>query len=181
MSDQGCPPRSSRFAAFAGFHPIVVDPRASFADPDYVVVISNDPKIDEPALAIALAADPAYVGAIGSRHKQEDRRASLLASGVSEERLRDLNAPIGLDLAGNEPAELGLRWPRAGAPDTASDCSSRLRRSTRHPDGISPGSAGMASTDRSTSCSRVHQVINETRITPAPRPGPPPNQSVPSF
>ncbi len=123
----------ARFVATAGFHPIVVDPRASFADPerfpdaevrvawpdevlagedlggrDYVVVISNDPKIDEPALAIALAADPAYIGAIGSRHKQEERRVSLLASGVSEERLRDLHAPIGLDLAGNEPAELAL-------------------------------------------------------------------------
>lgn len=123
----------ARFLATAGFRPIVVDPRASFADPvrfpdaevrvawpdealagetlggrDYVVIISNDPKIDEPALAFALAADPAYIGAIGSRHKQEERRALLLANGVSEERLGHLHAPIGLDLAGNEPAELAL-------------------------------------------------------------------------
>ncbi len=123
----------ARFVAEAGFHPVVVDPRAGFADParfpgvelrvgwpdevmsaselgarDYVVVISNDPKIDEPALATALAGQPAYIGAIGSRHKQEERRAHLLASGIPEERIRSLHAPIGLDLAGNEPPELGL-------------------------------------------------------------------------
>jgi xanthine dehydrogenase accessory factor len=117
----------------AGFRPIVVDPRASFADPkrfpdaevrlawpdealagetldarDYIVVISNDPKIDEPALTLALAGNPAYVGAIGSRHKQEERRASLLASGIAVEQLARLHAPIGLDLGGNEPAELAL-------------------------------------------------------------------------
>ncbi len=122
-----------RFLADAGFHPIVVDPRSSFANParfpgvdlrvgwpdeafagetlgprDYVVVVSNDPKIDEPALIAALAAKPAYVGAIGSRHKQEERRERLLASGVREERVRSLHAPIGLDLGGNEPSELAL-------------------------------------------------------------------------
>lgn len=123
----------ARFLADVGFHPIVVDPRSSFANPDrfpgvelrvgwpdeafaretlgprdYIVVISNDPKIDEPALTTALAARPAYVGAIGSRHKQEERRAHLLAAGVREERVRSLHAPIGLDLAGNEPSELAL-------------------------------------------------------------------------
>jgi xanthine dehydrogenase accessory factor len=123
----------ARFVAESGFHPIVVDPRARFADPDrfpgvelrviwpdeafageelgsrdYVVVVSNDPKIDEPALAAALAGRPAYIGAIGSRHKQEERRATLLAGGTTEERLADLHAPIGLDLAGTEPAELAL-------------------------------------------------------------------------
>jgi xanthine dehydrogenase accessory factor len=123
----------ARFVAEAGFHPVVVDPRSGFADAarfpgvevrvgwpdeampaaglgprDYVVVISNDPKIDEPALAAALAGRPAYVGAIGSRHKQEERRGHLLATGVTPEQLAALHAPIGLDLAGNEPAELAL-------------------------------------------------------------------------
>jgi xanthine dehydrogenase accessory factor len=123
----------ARVVADAGFLPIVIDPRATFADParfpgaelrnawpdevlgkadlgprDYVVVVSNDPKIDEPALRAALAAAPAYIGAIGSRHKQEERRERLVADGVSPERLRALHAPIGLDLGGNEPAELAL-------------------------------------------------------------------------
>jgi xanthine dehydrogenase accessory factor len=122
-----------RFLADAGFHPVVVDPREAFADPyrfpgadvrlgwpdevlgsielgrrDYVIVISNDPKIDEPALLTALAGQPAYVGAIGSRHKQEERRDALLSAGVTEERIAQLHAPIGLDLAGSEPAELAL-------------------------------------------------------------------------
>jgi xanthine dehydrogenase accessory factor len=123
----------ARFLADGGFHPIVVDPRATFSDParfpgvelrnewpdevlakadlgprDYVVVVSNDPKIDEPALLAALAAAPAYIGAIGSRHKQEERRDRLLAAGISPETLRSLHAPIGLDLGGNEPAELAM-------------------------------------------------------------------------
>jgi xanthine dehydrogenase accessory factor len=123
----------ARFVVDAGFQPIVVDPRQAFADParfpgvelrvewpdetlravdlgprDYVVVVSNDPKIDEPALLAALAATPAYVGAIGSRHKQEERRERLLADGVSLDRLRALHAPIGLDLGGTEPAELAI-------------------------------------------------------------------------
>ncbi|HET7027806.1 MAG TPA: XdhC family protein [Candidatus Limnocylindrales bacterium] len=122
-----------RFVAEAGFHPIVIDPRSSFADAarfpgvevrvgwpdeamsatelgprDYVVVISNDPKIDEPALAAALAGRPAYIGAIGSRHKQEERREHLLAAGVTHDQLATLHAPIGLDLAGNEPPEIAL-------------------------------------------------------------------------
>lgn len=46
--------------------------------------------------------------AIGSRHKQEERREQLLASGVREERVRSLHAAIGLDLGGNEPSELAL-------------------------------------------------------------------------
>ena len=75
---------------------------------DYVVVVSNDPKIDEPALLAALAQHRADVGAIGSRRKQKERLEGLRHAGVTEKRIRELHAPIGLDLGGNEPAELAL-------------------------------------------------------------------------
>jgi xanthine dehydrogenase accessory factor len=123
------------YASRAGYVPLVVDPRRLFADQprfegvmvigewpdrafaehglrpdDAIVVLSHDPKIDEPALLAALGSDdgPAYVGAIGSRRAQADRRARLIAAGLGEERLARLRAPIGLDLGGREPAEIGL-------------------------------------------------------------------------
>ena len=140
------------FAARAGFTPLVVDPRRLFAEqprfggasviPDWpdrafaehglraddaVVVLSHDPKIDEPALVAALTAEhgPAYVGAIGSQRAQEDRRARLRTAGLTDEQLAALRAPIGLDLGGREPAEIGLaivaelvaaRHSRGGGP-----------------------------------------------------------------
>lgn len=117
----------------AGFSPRVIDPRKIFADPnrfgdapvqvdwpdrafaevklgpsDFIVVLSHDPKIDQPALEAALAADPAYVGAIGSSKAQADRRERLLAAGVSEEQLARVHAPIGLPLGGREPGEIAV-------------------------------------------------------------------------
>ena len=121
------------FAARAGFAPLLVDPRRLFAEQprldgfvvitdwpdrafaehglrpdDSVVVLSHDPKIDEPALAAALRADIAYVGAIGSRRAQADRRGRLEAIGLGEAELANLHAPIGLDLGGRDPAEIAL-------------------------------------------------------------------------
>jgi xanthine dehydrogenase accessory factor len=123
------------FAARAGFLPLVVDPRRLFADQprfegvtvigawpdrafaehglrpeDAVVVLSHDPKIDEPALVAALGVTdgPRYVGAIGSRRAQEDRRTRLRAAGLTEEQLARLRAPVGLDLGGREPSEIAL-------------------------------------------------------------------------
>ncbi|MEP6681120.1 MAG: XdhC family protein, partial [Chloroflexota bacterium] len=117
----------------AGFAPMVVDPRRLFADQprfsgvevlatwpdrafaehglrptDFVVVLSHDPKIDEPALCAALSADVAYVGAIGSRRAQADRADRLARAGIGRERLALLHAPIGLDLGGRAPAEIAV-------------------------------------------------------------------------
>jgi xanthine dehydrogenase accessory factor len=119
--------------ARAGFSPVVIDPRRLFAQQDrfadadvrvvwpdvafselrlgasdYVVVLSHDPKLDEPALLAALSGEPAYVGAIGSKKAQADRRERLLAAGVTEEQLARLHAPIGLDLGGREPGEIAI-------------------------------------------------------------------------
>ncbi len=120
-------------AARAGFAPLVIDPRRLFALQDrfaeadvrvvwpdvafaevqlgaldYVVVLSHDPKIDQPALLAALGGAPAYVGAIGSKKAQADRRERLLAAGLSEEQLARLHAPIGLNLGGREPGEIAV-------------------------------------------------------------------------
>ncbi len=123
-----------RFARELGFETVVVDGRAAFATrerfpdadrllvgwpdevaseiglgpADAVAVLTHDVKFDEPAIVAALARGCRYVGAVGSRKTQADRRARLLAAGVDEAALARLRGPIGLDLGGREPAETAL-------------------------------------------------------------------------
>ncbi|HEY8476347.1 MAG TPA: XdhC/CoxI family protein [Chloroflexota bacterium] len=121
-------------ARILGFRVVVVDPRAAFATserfphvdqlvvawPDealprlgldastYVAVLTHDPKLDEPALRIALASPARYVGAIGSRKTSQERAERLRRQGVTEDQLRRLHAPIGLPLGGRSPEEIAL-------------------------------------------------------------------------
>jgi xanthine dehydrogenase accessory factor len=73
-----------------------------------VVVLTHDPKFDEPALLAALASNARYIGAIGSRGTHQARLDSLRAQGVTEEQIARIHAPIGLDLGGRTPAEIAL-------------------------------------------------------------------------
>jgi xanthine dehydrogenase accessory factor len=75
---------------------------------DAVAVLTHDVKFDEPAIVTALSRGCRYVGAVGSRKTQADRRARLLAAGVTPDSLARLRGPIGLDLGGREPAETAL-------------------------------------------------------------------------
>ena len=75
---------------------------------DAVAVLSHDPKFDEPAIAEALRRGARYVGAVGSRKTQGDRRARLREAGVSEDDMARLRGPIGLDLGGRAPSETAL-------------------------------------------------------------------------
>jgi xanthine dehydrogenase accessory factor len=88
-----------------------------------VVVLTHEERLDVPALTTALAGEPFYVGAIGSRRTQAKRRERLLEAGLSEERLDGLAGPAGLDLGADTPAEtavsilaevLAVRAGRAG-------------------------------------------------------------------
>ena len=125
----------AHIARITGWRPYVIDPRARFATrerfPDaleiivawpapaleqlggidratYLAVLSNDAKIDDEVLTLALSAEPAYIGAMGSTHAQADRRERLLAVGVAEEDLSRISAPVGLDLGALSAAETAL-------------------------------------------------------------------------
>jgi xanthine dehydrogenase accessory factor len=124
----------TRFAKELGFHVVVADPRAKFANrerfpeadevlvewPDealghlnvdnatYIVLLTHDPKIDEPTLAAALQTDAAYIGAIGSRSTHAARFERMQRWGVEAQQLKRVYAPIGLDLGGRAPAETAL-------------------------------------------------------------------------
>ena len=82
--------------------------RVSLTSSTYVCVLTHDPKFDDPAVSIALQSDAAYVGVIGSKRTQRERRQRLEKAGVDTALLDQLRGPIGLDLGGREPGEIAL-------------------------------------------------------------------------
>lgn len=73
-----------------------------------ICVLSHDPKFDEPALELALRSPAGYIGAIGSKATQRERRERLRSAGFSEETISRLHGPIGLDIGGRAPGEIAL-------------------------------------------------------------------------
>lgn len=82
--------------------------RLAVDDATYVCVLTHDPKFDDPAVRLALATPAPYIGVIGSRKTQLDRRERLRAAGFGADALARVRGPIGLDLGGREPAEIAL-------------------------------------------------------------------------
>jgi xanthine dehydrogenase accessory factor len=138
-------------AGLIGWHTIVADARAKFAArdrlpsahevvvgwpedvlaqirPDHqtaVVVLTHDDRFDVPALLGALETEAFYVGALGSRRNQAQRRERLLEAGATEEQLERIHGPCGLDIGADTPAEtalsivaelLAVRASRSGGP-----------------------------------------------------------------
>ena len=73
-----------------------------------VVMLTHDPKLDDPALKLALNSPAFYVGALGSKTTNAKRRERLLNDGISELQLSRLHAPIGLDIGAETPEEIAL-------------------------------------------------------------------------
>jgi xanthine dehydrogenase accessory factor len=117
-----------------GFQTLVIDPRRAFGNTarfpsvdrliqswpeeafsqvnisssDAIVMLSHDPKIDDPALIRVLNSPASYVGALGSLSTHEKRKRRLLAEGVTSTQLDRLHAPIGLDIGAESPEEIAL-------------------------------------------------------------------------
>ena len=73
-----------------------------------VVTLSHDIKIDDPALAAALARPTGYVGALGSRANQVRRLERLGGMGIGAEDLARIDGPAGIALGGLGPQEIAL-------------------------------------------------------------------------
>ena len=120
-------------AALAGFDVIVVDPREGFARseamagarivvawpdeamtglaPDErtaVVTLTHDPKLDDPALTLALRSNAFYIGALGSRKTHAKRMERLKETGFMEADLARIHGPVGLDINALTPAEIAV-------------------------------------------------------------------------
>ena len=117
-----------------GYYTIVIDPRKAFGSeqrfphvdrliqawPDEaladipltrgtaVAMLTHDPKLDDPALKLALPSPAFYVGALGSRNTQSKRRQRLMEDGLRTEDLDRLHGPIGLELNASTPEEIAL-------------------------------------------------------------------------
>jgi len=117
-----------------GYRTVVVDPRGVFGSderfphasslvrewPDdalrglglnrstAVATLTHDPKLDDPALEVALPSPAFYVGALGSRRTHEKRRRRLVDRGMAEEELERIHAPIGLAIGSRSPEEIAL-------------------------------------------------------------------------
>ncbi|MEK6754338.1 MAG: XdhC/CoxI family protein [Chloroflexota bacterium] len=73
-----------------------------------IAMLTHDPKLDDPALKIALPSPAFYVGALGSKSTHAKRRERLLNDGITEPQLSRLHAPIGLDIGAQTPEEIAL-------------------------------------------------------------------------
>jgi xanthine dehydrogenase accessory factor len=150
----------TRFAKLLGFKVIVSDARAKLATaerfpeadriiqawPDdalheltvepntYVAILTHDPKFDEPALLGTLETQARYIGAVGSRKTNRDRRQRLMDAGLDAASLERIRGPIGLDIGAETPEEMAIsilaeiiavRHGRRGGPLT--DATGNIR------------------------------------------------------
>lgn len=74
-----------------------------------VCVLTHDPKFDVPMLAAALTVVPVvFIGALGSRRTHADRVERLREEGITDDQLRRLHSPLGLDLNARTPEETAI-------------------------------------------------------------------------
>jgi xanthine dehydrogenase accessory factor len=117
----------------AGYDVTVIDPRGAFATgarfPDItlyadwpedvlprlkldartaILLLTHDPKIDDPALQLALTSDVFYIGALGSKKTQAARMERMLAAGFDQGALKRIHGPIGLPIGAVGAAEIAI-------------------------------------------------------------------------
>ena len=123
----------AEMARLAGYEVTLIDPRGGFVGgeqyaaietvkdwpdkamealaPDArcaVVTLTHDPKLDDPALAVALGSEAFYIGCLGSRRTHGKRLERLAALGFSEAETARLHGPVGLDIGALSPVEIAL-------------------------------------------------------------------------
>ena len=73
-----------------------------------VVTLTHDPKLDDPALEVALTTPAFYVGCLGSKKTHAARLERLGAKGLAAARLAHLRGPVGLPIGAKSPAEIAV-------------------------------------------------------------------------
>jgi xanthine dehydrogenase accessory factor len=74
----------------------------------YVVIVTRNHEFDELALELALGTSAKYIGMIGSKTKNRDVFAHLLAKGITKEQIDRVHAPIGLEISARTPEEIAV-------------------------------------------------------------------------
>jgi xanthine dehydrogenase accessory factor len=120
-------------ARLCGYAPVLIDPRAAFGSADRfrgetilddwpdealeglkpdartaIVTLTHDPKLDDPAIRLALRAPVFYLGCLGSKKTHARRVDRLRAAGFTEAEIARIQAPVGLDIGAKTPAEIAV-------------------------------------------------------------------------
>jgi len=120
-------------ARIAGYDPTIIDPRETFGAqarfpgetllndwPDEaveqlgldsrtaLVLLTHDPKLDDPALTLALRSGCFYIGALGSTRTHAKRVARMQEAGFSEAEIARIHGPVGLDIGAAGPSEIAV-------------------------------------------------------------------------
>lgn len=123
----------ARMGLEVGYDVSIVDPREAFASaerfpnitlisewPDEalqnleldartaIVTLTHDPKLDDPALHVALKSAAFYIGALGSKKTQAARQQRLADAGFSEAEITRIYGPVGLNIGAKSPAEIAI-------------------------------------------------------------------------
>ena len=121
-------------AKMVGFRVIVMDDRKEFANKErfkeadeiivlpfsevfekinissssYIAIITRGHIHDLNVLREALKRSGGYIGMIGSKQKREKIYQALMEEGVSDERLKQVHSPIGMDIDAETPEEIAV-------------------------------------------------------------------------
>ena len=121
-------------AHFLGYRVLVVDDRPEFSNPErfpyaeetivtpydqwannlsinvntFLVVATRGHRFDDMALESALTTRARYIGLLGSRRKTLMIYQRLIQQGVASERIKEVYAPVGLNIGGLTPEELAV-------------------------------------------------------------------------
>jgi xanthine dehydrogenase accessory factor len=127
----------ARLASFIGYRATIIDDRAEFVTRDRfpderieliaadswaeavrkvtgnghgvaVAVVTRGHNEDEECMRALVTINPDYVGLIGSKRRTSIVIDRLRNSGASDEQLKDIRAPIGLDIGAVTPEEVAL-------------------------------------------------------------------------
>ena len=121
------------FTKSLNFEILIIDPRGYFASeqrfPDIKIInkwpkeafeeintdqgtaliaLTHDPKIDDPALQLALKKKFFYIGALGSKKTHANRCERLRKAGFKNEEINKIFGPIGIKLGGKSAPEIAL-------------------------------------------------------------------------
>lgn len=124
----------SKLAKMVGFKVTIVDDRKEFANQDrfpeadkiivketkealtyfninpstYIIVLTRGHLKDEEVLTSVIRSGAAYIGMIGSRKKNTTIFQRLAKKGISQEELKKVHAPIGIDIGAQTPEEIAV-------------------------------------------------------------------------
>lgn len=124
----------AHLAKWLGFRVIVSDDRPEFCSPEanpdadefvcspmeeipqhmnitpqtYIILTTRGMTVDVPGLPPLLDTRAGYIGVIGSKRRWLMSRKGMVDAGISEEKLKRVNSPIGLEIQAETPEEIAV-------------------------------------------------------------------------